>query len=180
MKDFYEYKLLMWYPGLKKSVEKGAIATYNAQENAYQINLSSGIMLIDADEVESNPDFWEMIAGTTFVDDLINEPMHAHENSKQKPLFVTEDGVDVHCRDWELFGVEVSTFKRAVVTSKSLNRHSFLLFANKHKADEYIWKSKKQFSYTDIIDYLERIALPTSSSKMKEAFKNSAIERSKQ
>lgn len=75
------------------------------------------------------------------------------EENKPEPLFITEDGVEVHCRDWELFGVEVSTFKRAVVTSKSLNRHSFLLFAHESNADEYIWRNMRLFSYEDVVEW---------------------------
>ena len=153
-----KYKLTIKYPRLPLKFESGDIVYYNALSKAY-VREKFPHYAVDVNEVENNPDFWELI--------------------EEKPLFTTEDGVEVHCRDWELFGVEVSTFKRAVVTSKSLNRHSFLLFANKHKADEYIWRNKRLFSYEDFVEWYGCV-FKLGRESIYETLEWLAIERSEQ
>ena len=86
-------------------------------------------------EVENNPDFWELI-----------------EEEKTKPLFITDDGVEVFDRDTIVYNVRNNSFEKIEISAVYLNKHDFehKVFAHESNADEYIWRNKRLFSYNDI------------------------------
>src|SRR5678815_690317 len=69
-----KYRLKQWYPSLKQDWSKGDIAEWF---DGYYWNKGKVILNgLSKNEVKNNPDFWELI-------------------EEEKPLFTTEDGVDV-------------------------------------------------------------------------------------
>ena len=74
---------------------------------------------------------------------------------EEKPLFVTEDGVEIYINNVELFAVN-STFITASDNNfdfEVCKKEGWKLFFHKSNADEYIWRNKRVFSYKDIQNY---------------------------
>ena len=101
-----KYKLLQWYPSLYDDIEVGTIVDY---ENGwiYYTNKRGNKMTMGIDEEElSYEDFWELI-------------------EEQKPLFITEDGVEVFDIDFLVFAVKgdflkIQTFALAFAKIKKI------------------------------------------------------------
>ncbi|HHX61041.1 MAG TPA: hypothetical protein GX707_10075 [Epulopiscium sp.] len=124
-----KFKLKQWYPSLPKWMEIGAVARYIKMYECYFITNYT----IQVSEVENNPDFWELI-------------------EEEKPLFVTEDGLEVFGRNVIVWIVKNNTLEKIKIHSIHLNEYDFgrKVFYHESNADEYIWRNKPVFSYNDI------------------------------
>ena len=75
------YKLKQWYPGLPVKWKDGVIVIFN--DNGYSI---------PCHEVETNPDFWELIQKTTWSLDEINEAIEKWKfTSKNEELLLVSE-----------------------------------------------------------------------------------------
>lgn len=129
-----EYKLKQWYPTLPKEwKDRKGIVSFNTISNGYQMEGVDGVAwLIRAHEFD-NKDFWELI-------------------EKKKPLFITEDGVEIFTNDVKLFAVS-STFITASDNDfdfEACKREGWKLFFHKFNADEYILWNKPLLSLQEI------------------------------
>ena len=81
-----------------------------------------------------HPDFWELI-------------------EEEKPLFITEDGVEVFGRNVIVWIARNKTLEKIKIHSIHLNECDFehKVFAHESNADQYIWRNKRVFSYEDFI-----------------------------
>lgn len=85
------YKLKQWYPGLPVKWKVGTLV--------YQTNKSIGgqfyfneLKSLPAHEVETNPDFWELIQKTTWTLDEINEAIEKWKfTSKNEELLLVSE-----------------------------------------------------------------------------------------
>ncbi|HZJ99690.1 MAG TPA: hypothetical protein VFC79_06775, partial [Tissierellaceae bacterium] len=85
---------------------------------------------------ELRPDFWELI-------------------EEKKPLFITEDGVEVFDKNTIVYNVRNNTLEKIKIHSIHLSKYDFehKVFFHESNADEYIWRNKRLFSYNDIEKY---------------------------
>ena len=68
---------------------------------------------------------------------------------EQKPLFITEDGVEIFAGD--NFIIVEDDFTKQKLTAYNLPyTEDFIRFYHESNADEYIWRNKRVFSYNDI------------------------------
>lgn len=146
MKDKKQYRLKMWYPSLKKTVEVGCIITkiYTCGGYHYRGSDNEGVIFyVSGSQCENNPDFWELI-----------------EEEKPKPLFITDDGVEVFDRD-EYFTIGYDFNKRNMIAYNCDAPYSTGVIRFKHEsnADEYIWRNKRVFSYEDMMKAKHSIIL---------------------
>lgn len=77
------------------------------------------------------------------------------EENKPKPLFITDDGVEVYVDDFVVFvnsKLEKSTW-RASIINNGWDFSKVKAFSRKSNADQYIWRNKRLFSYNDIEKY---------------------------
>ena len=131
-----KYRLKQWYPSLHKDWVVGDIVIpWEKQKNYYHVPNKS--TTIHKEEVENNPDFWELI-------------------EEKKPLFTTDDGVEVsNPEDWiyqvnPLFEkIERYARNSNINTSKEIVK----VFYFEANADDYIWRNKPVFSYEDFIKW---------------------------
>lgn len=134
-----QYKLKKWYPSLAISWRTDDRYEYDAYRQV-MINISNvknGVALpkeMIVKKQELHPDFWELI-------------------EEKKPLFVTEDGVEVlNPEDWiylvnPLFEkIERYARNSNINTSKEIIK----VFYYEANADDYILMNKPVFSYNDI------------------------------
>ena len=69
---------------------------------------------------------------------------------ERKPLFITEDGVEIF-RDDKCFAVDVNTLRKCPREAYEGNYTNFKYFFHEDKADEYIAWNKKVFSVNDLL-----------------------------
>lgn len=129
-----QYKLKKWYPSLHKDWAVGdVVVPWGRQKDCYHIPNKTGI--IYKEEVENNPDFWELI-------------------EEEKPLFITEDGVEVFSDIDSLFAVDLTYFSKTRNMLRSsrwlIDNPSYKVFFLESNADEYIWRNMRVFSYNDL------------------------------
>ena len=129
------YRLKKWYPSLYKDWVVGDIVIpWEEQKDYYHVpNKSTTIF---KEEVENNPDFWELI-----------------EEEKTKPLFITEDGVAITDDTTILILVNID-FEKVNISAKNwllITNRTNKIFFHKVNAEEYIWRNKPVFSYEDFI-----------------------------
>lgn len=146
--EIRDYKLVRWYPSLPIKWD----STHSYQYNR-KLNVMVNITLRDkkiAPYVQSmpliEPDFIEY-----------------WEKNKPKPLFITEDGVEVFDKDFEFILVDYAFEKfyaSYVELVKPLNTDIFKYFAHESNADEYIAWYKKEFSINDLL--LADVGITTS------------------
>ena len=131
-----KYKLMQWYPSLPCEWEIGDKVERWLNYDRYHVPCKQET--IPKDEVENNPDFWELI-----------------EEKESKPLFTTDDGVQMLDRDSIVWMVRNNTLEKIKIHSIHLNEYDFehKVFAHESNADEYIWKNKRVFSYEDFIKW---------------------------
>ena len=129
-----KYKLKKWYPSLPKSLTVGDIVSPWRIDSEYYHVPHDRNETIYKEEVENNPGFWELI-----------------EEEKTKPLFITDDGVEVFDRDTIVYNVRNNSFEKIEISAVYLNKHDFehKVFFHKSNADKYIWQNKRVFSYED-------------------------------
>ena len=127
-----KYKLKQWYPSLGSTWITGDIAVKSTWDYYYHTEYPNGYLPTET-EVENNPDFWELI-------------------EEEKPLFVTEDGVEIYINNVELFAVN-STFITASDNNFDVEvckKEGWKLFFHKSNADEYILWNKPLLSLQEI------------------------------
>ena len=147
--EIRDYKLVRWYPSLPTKWD----STHSYQYNR-KLNVMVNITLRDkkiAPYVQSmpliEPDFIEY-----------------WEKNKPKPLFITEDGVEVFSDIDSLFAVNLTYFSKTQHTLRSskwlIDNPSYKVFSLETNADEYIAWYKKDFSINDLL--LADIGITTS------------------
>ena len=133
-------KLKQWYPSLPESIEVGHTVEIDSKSFSngdvveYYLLQDTPRMWISSKEL--HPDFWELI-------------------EEEKPLFITEDGVEIYTNNVKLFAVN-STFITASDNNfdfEVCKKEGWKLFFHESNADEYIWRNKPVFSYKDIQNY---------------------------
>ena len=74
---------------------------------------------------------------------------------EQKPLFITEDGVECFDKD-EYISIshDFSKVNMLAYNCDAPYSSDVIRFKHESNADEYIWRNKRVFSYEDIIDNL--------------------------
>jgi len=130
-----KYRLKQWYPSLYDDIEVGTIVEYK-DGWIYYINTRGNKTIMEFDSYEFKfTDFWELI-------------------EEKKPLFTTDDGVEVsNPEDWvylvnSLFEkIERYARNSNINTSKEIVK----VFYYEANADEYILRNKPVFSYEDFI-----------------------------
>ena len=148
------YKLKQWYPSLPKSWTVGDIvSTWRIGSEYYHVPPDRN-ETIYKEEVENNPDFWELI-------------------EEKKPLFITDDGVEVFDRNTIVYNVRNNTLEKIKIHSIHLNEYDFehKVFSHESNADEYIWRNKRVFSYEDFIRWgnvpYERVIIQLAKERVK-------------
>ena len=129
-----KYRLKIKYPSLFKEYKIGDIVYYNSLTRSY-IRAEAPHYSVSVYDVENFPDCWELI-------------------EEKKPLFVTEDGVEVYDIDSLVFIVK-DDFKKSqrFALAFKQNKNDMKSFYHEANADEYIWRNKPVFSYNDIKKY---------------------------
>ena len=129
-----KYKLKQWYPSLPKEwKDRKGIVSFNTNRNGYNMEGVDGVTWIIGAHEFNNRDFWELI-------------------EEEKPLFVTEDGVEIYINNVELFAVN-STFITASANEFDYDvckKEGWKLFFHKSNADEYILWNKPLLSLQEI------------------------------
>jgi len=129
-----KYKLKQWYPSLCDDIEVGAIIDCE-DDGIYYTNKRGYKRYFEIDECELyHKDFWELI-----------------EEEKPKPLFITDDGVEVFDRDTIVYSVRNNSFEKIEISASHLSKDDLehKVFFDKYNADKYIWQNKRVFSYED-------------------------------
>ena len=126
-----KYKLMQRYPSLPCEWEIGDKVERWLNYDRYHVPCKQET--IPKDEVENNPDFWELI------------------EEKKKPLFITDDGVEVLENDSYFFISDYTI--QSNVAQNIFYRDDVIRFYHESNADEYIWKNKPVFSYEDFIKW---------------------------
>ena len=128
-----KYRLRQWYPSLYDDLEVGTIVDYE-DGWIYYTNKRGNKTTIEIDEWElSHKDFWKLI-------------------EEGKPLFTTDDGVEVYDINFLVFAVKGDFLKIQIFALEfSQNKNDMKSFYHESNADEYIWKNKPLFSYEDFI-----------------------------
>ena len=125
-----KYRLKKWYPSLGGDFENGEKIIFWEERGCYVKNFGDDISLRKT-EVENNHDFWELI-------------------EEEKPLFITEDGVEIFVGD--KFIIVGDDFTKHKLTAFNISYAQHLKkFKHESNADTYIWKNKPLFSYEDFM-----------------------------
>lgn len=157
-----EYELVQWYPSLPLGW---------SPEHEYLFDGKTNII--------SNLSKLEDCFKTEHEINLIELDFPNYWKEKRKPLFVTEDGVEVLSDIDNLYAVNLTYFNK---TKNTLRHSSWLIensaykvFYHEANADEYIAWYKKEFSINDLL--LADVGITTSQlDKLQELAK----ERSKE
>ena len=161
-----KYKLKQWYPSLDVTLNVGDVIEITGRIESfyggiiYEFTHTTGdytdVGFIQECEF-NNPDFWELI-------------------EEEKPLFVTEDGVDIFDLCQTVYLIHPKTFIKqksylGYFSTNVLDNNK--VFFHESNADEYVWKNKRVFSYEDMMKAKHSIILTS------EDIEKSAKERSK-
>ena len=129
-----KYKLKQWYPSLPESIEVGIIVEIDSKSFSngdvveYYLLQDNPKMWITSREL--HPDFWELI-------------------EKEKPLFTTDDGVEVFIG--HSFIIVGDDFIKHKLTACNLPyTQDFKKFKHEYSADEFILWNKPLLSLKDI------------------------------
>lgn len=139
------YKLVRWYPSLPLGW---------SPEHEYLFDGKTNII--------SNLSKLEDCFKTEHEINLIELDFPNYWKEKRKPLFTTEDGVEVFDKDFNFILVDYvfeKFYASYVELVKPLNTDIFKYFAHESNADEYIWRNKKVFSYEDMMKAKHSIIL---------------------
>ena len=146
-----KYRLKQWYPSLDVTLNVGDVIEITGRVESfyggiiYEFTNTTGdytdVGFIQECEF-NNPDFWELI-------------------EEKKPLFITEDGVQMLDRDSIVWMVRNNTLEKIKIHSIHLNEYDFehKVFAHESNADEYIWRNKRVFSYNDMVTAKKSVVL---------------------
>ena len=131
-----KFILKQWYPTLPKEwKDKRGIVSFDTNRNGYKLEGVDGIVWIIGEHEFSNKDFWELI-------------------EEEKPLFITEDGVEVFSDIDNLFAINLTYFSKTQNTLRSsrwlIDNPSYKVFSLESNADEYILWNKPLLSLQDI------------------------------
>ena len=148
-----KYRLKQWYPSLGGDFDVNDFVYFDIIMGCYVSEYDIDISLRKR-EVENNPDFWELI-------------------EEEKPIFVTDDGVDVFVGDSYII-VEEDFKKHRLIAHNLPYTEDFKKFKHESNADEYIWKNKRVFSYEDMMKAKHSVLIKS------EDIERSAKERSKE
>ena len=150
-----KYRLKIKYPNLFQKNEIGDIVYYNSLTKNY-VKAEAPHYSVSVYDVENFPDCWELV-------------------EEKKPLFVTEDGVEVFSDIDNLFAINLTYFSKTQNTLRSsswlIDNPSYKVFSLESNADQYIWKNKPVFSYEDFMRW--------GNVPYERVIKELAIERSK-
>ena len=128
---------MQWYPSLPCEWEIGDKVERWLNYDRYHVPCKQET--IPKDEVENNPDFWELI-------------------EEKKPLYLTYDGVELYNERDYIYVVSpnynhIKTKFRLHELSVNCINEIYKVFAHESNADEYIWRNKRVFSYEDFIKW---------------------------
>lgn len=129
-----KYKLLQWYPDTPSYMRAGFIIDYYYEDEKAIYTYPSGMRVafyLPPHHLECR-NFWELI------------------EEKKKPLFTTEDGVEVFDVNVPLFIVDKKTHKKDFAYSQFKNIRLYHIFAQEANADEYILNNKRLFTYEEM------------------------------
>ena len=85
------YKLKQWYPGLPVRFEVGTLV-YETNNSGWEQFYFSGKDFVPACDVETNPDFWELVQKTSWTIEEINEAIEKWKfTSKNEELLLVSD-----------------------------------------------------------------------------------------
>ena len=129
-----KYRLKQWYPSLGGDFDVRDIVYFDRIRGCYVSTYNSDIVLRKS-EVENNPDFWELI-------------------EKKKPLFITEDGVEIFIGDTFII-IEDDFTKRKLTAHNLPYTEDFKRFKHESNADKYILWNKPLLSLNEIDDTIE-------------------------
>ena len=127
-----KYRLKQWYPNLHLAWSTTDNYEYDRESNRMYNRTRWGTIPITAPYM--HPDFWELI-------------------EDEEPLFITDDDIGVLNKEALIYIVNKNFYKKKTELCNiydKLNREDFKYFLHESRADEYIWRNKRLFSYNDI------------------------------
>lgn len=136
------YKLVRWYPSLPLGW---------SPEHEYLFDGKTNII--------SNLSKLEDCFKTEHEINLIELDFPNYWKEKRKPLFTTEDGVEVFDRDQELYSINKNTFKKGSLYACYSGINDYYVFYSESSRDNYIWRNKRVFSYEDMMKAKHSIIL---------------------
>ena len=161
-----KYRLKQWYPSLKQDWSKGDIAEWF---DGYYWNKGKVILNgLSKNEVENNPDFWELIEEEKYCNcpiptqlpgGLLCFKCQQFIRKDKEPLFITDDGVE--CFDGDEY-ISIGNYYNKIYMiacncdapySSDVKR-----FKHESNADEYIWRNKPLLSVKDVVDNCENLS----------------------
>lgn len=129
---------------MKTVTMRGIMADFLDSIRAYEHESGEGIYL---DERESSE----------FVDIYFNGG-DKFKIEEQKPLFITDDGVEVFDRDEYIsIGSDFSKISMLAYNCDAPYSSDVTRFKHESNADDYIWRNKPLFSYEDFIKWANDI-----------------------
>jgi len=137
-----EYKLIKTYPG------SPSLNTIHWYDGIDVLHLRSHPDWMGTNFYNSYPEYWELV--------------------KPRPLFTTEDGVDIYKNNHpDIFYVNLKSFSMGIDYSNTLcnpDLMNYKYFSTKEKAEEYIKYNKPMYSINDIKNSCKQVGIPVISS----------------
>ena len=134
-----QYRCIINYPSLFQEHKIGDIVYYNSLTKNY-VKAEAPHYSVSAYDVENYPDCWELI-------------------EEEKPLFITEDGVEVSDKSKNVISVDAffnkCTFPAQMFINENREHGQFKAFYHESNADEYILWNKPLFSLLEIDETIE-------------------------
>ena len=148
-----KYRLKIKYPNLFQKNEIGDIVYYNSLTKNY-VKAEAPHYSVSVYDVENFPDCWELV-------------------EEEKPLFVTEDGVEVFDKNSTVYCITRGYNKHEENYISMRKIESYLkVFFHESNADTYIWKNKPVFSYEDFMRWgnvpYERVIMQLAKERSEE------------
>ena len=132
-----KYRLKIKYPNLYQENEIGDIVYYNSLTKNY-VKAEAPHYSVSTYDVENFPDCWELI-------------------EEEKPLFITEDGVEIFEGDEYIsIGSDFSKINMVAYNCDAPYSSDVKRFVFESNADEYILMNKRVFSYNDFEKFQSR------------------------
>jgi hypothetical protein len=141
------YRLKQWYPGLPEGWKDREIVvkhTINGFSATYAEGLTAEDFMIICQQTENNPDFWEEI-----VD--------------KKPLFTTEDGVNVFNDGATIWVVAPHDYNIKIMTAGDFNSRydeNIKAFSSKKAAKGWLHENKPVYSRKQILEAIDASRYP--------------------
>lgn len=142
-----KYRLIKEYPHCPYTVGDEVVQSSDGFYSQ-QLNVLSSRFILDAEEVENFPEFWERV------------------EYEQQTLFKTEDGFDV-CGEDIIYPLQIENGKfvaRIPETAKKIynlidNYKKCVFFAQQKELEKYIEKHEKKISEAEIRNAIEKSSL---------------------